>query len=147
MRFAAIHSFRFCDSSQSPIFTLKDACIMAFLGLHDLSRRLLNTLAETSERLSRGAWEVPLLVIGPKEMRDLIDAFNTMQDRLTRFGSDRTQMLAALAHDLRSPLTALRVRAEMVDDDETRASLVTSTEEMQQMVEATLDYAKGVGQH
>ena len=80
-------------------------------------------------------------------MRDLIDAFNTMQDRLTRFGSDRTQMLAALAHDLRSPLTALRVRAEMVDDDETRASLVTSTEEMQQMVEATLDYAKGVEQH
>lgn len=107
----------------------------------------LNTLAEASERLGRGAGEGPLLVIGPKEVRDLIAAFNTMQDRLTRFVSDRTQMLAALAHDLRSPLTALRVRAEMVDDDETRASLVTSTEEMQQMVEATLDFAKGVGQH
>jgi signal transduction histidine kinase len=70
-----------------------------------------------------------------------------MQDRLTRFVSDRTQMLAALAHDLRSPLTALRVRAEMVDDDETRNSLVASGEEMQQMVDATLDFAKGVGQH
>ncbi|MBS8271821.1 two-component sensor histidine kinase, partial [Halomonas litopenaei] len=81
------------------------------------------------------------------EVQDLTKAFNTMQDRLTRFVSDRTQMLAALAHDLRSPLTALRVRAEMVDDDETRASLVASGEEMQQMVDATLDFAKGVGQH
>ncbi|MFQ1701837.1 ATP-binding protein [Loktanella agnita] len=107
----------------------------------------LNTLADASERLGRGASEGPLPVVGPKEVEDLTRAFNTMQDRLTRFVSDRTQMLAALAHDLRSPLTALRVRAEMVDDDETRASLVASGEEMQQMVDATLDFAKGVGQH
>ena len=107
----------------------------------------LNTLADASERLGRGASEGPLPVVGPKEVQDLTGAFNTMQDRLTRFVSDRTQMLAALAHDLRSPLTALRVRAEMVDDDETRASLVASGEEMQQMVDATLDFAKGVGQH
>ena len=66
---------------------------------------------------------------------------------LTRFVADRTQMLAALAHDLRSPLTALRVRTEMVDDDETRDSLVSSVAEMQDMVEATLAYAKGVGQN
>ena len=107
----------------------------------------LNTLADASERLGRGASEGPLPVVGPKEVQDLTRAFNTMQDRLTRFVSDRTQMLAALAHDLRSPLTALRVRAEMVDDDETRNSLVASGEEMQQMVDATLDFAKGVGQH
>lgn len=107
----------------------------------------LNTLADASERLGRGASEGPLPIVGPKEVQDLTRAFNTMQDRLTRFVSDRTQMLAALAHDLRSPLTALRVRAEMVDDDETRASLVASGEEMQQMVDATLDFAKGVGQH
>lgn len=107
----------------------------------------LNTLADASERLGRGAGEGSLPVVGPKEVQDLTKAFNTMQDRLTRFVSDRTQMLAALAHDLRSPLTALRVRAEMVDDDETRASLVASGEEMQQMVDATLDFAKGVGQH
>ncbi len=107
----------------------------------------LNNLANASERLGRGAGEGDLPVVGPKEVQDLTHAFNTMQDRLTRFVSDRTQMLAALAHDLRSPLTALRVRAEMVDDEDTRASLVTSSEEMQQMVDATLDFAKGVGQH
>ena len=55
-------------------------------------------------------------------------------------------MLAALAHDLRTPLTALRVRAEMVDDCETRDGISTSLDEMQDMVEATLAYARGVGQ-
>ena len=107
----------------------------------------LNNLANASERLGRGAAEGDLPVVGPQEVQDLTRAFNIMQDRLTRFVSDRTQMLAALAHDLRSPLTALRVRAEMVDDRDTRASLVASSEEMQQMVDATLDFAKGVGHH
>ncbi|MGB7317568.1 ATP-binding protein [Lentibacter algarum] len=107
----------------------------------------LNTLAQASERFGRGEREAPLRIVGPKEVRDLTIAFNTMQYRLTRFVSDRTQMLAALAHDLRSPLTAIRVRSEMVEDAETRASLISSGEEMQQMVEATLDFAKGVGQH
>ena len=107
----------------------------------------LNDLATASERLGRGAAKGDLPVVGPKEVRDLTRSFNIMQDRLTRFVSDRTQMLAALAHDLRSPLTALRVRAEMVDDEDTRTSLVASSEEMQRMVDATLDFAKGVGQH
>lgn len=107
----------------------------------------LNTLSLASERLGRGEREGPLPVVGPKEVQDLTIAFNTMQDRLTRFVTDRTQMLAALAHDLRSPLTALRVRAEMVDDEDTRESLVASSEEMQQMIDATLDFAKGVGHH
>jgi signal transduction histidine kinase len=55
-------------------------------------------------------------------------------------------MLAALAHDLRTPLTALRVRAEMVDDVETKEGISASLDEMQDMVEATLAYARGVGQ-
>lgn len=107
----------------------------------------LNDLAIAAERLGRGASEGELKTVGPKEVRDLTAAFNRMQNRLTRFVADRTQMLAALAHDLRSPLTALRVRTEMVDDDETRDSLVSSVAEMQDMVEATLAYAKGVGQN
>ena len=106
----------------------------------------LNDLAIAAERLGRGASEGELKTVGPKEVRDLTATFNRMQNRLTRFVADRTQMLAALAHDLRSPLTALRVRTEMVDDEETRDSLVSSVSEMQDMVEATLAYARGVGQ-
>jgi len=106
----------------------------------------LNDLAIAAERLGRGASEGELKTVGPKEVRDLTVTFNKMQNRLTRFVADRTQMLAALAHDLRSPLTALRVRTEMVDDEETRDSLISSVSEMQDMVEATLAYARGVGQ-
>jgi signal transduction histidine kinase len=53
-------------------------------------------------------------------------------------------MLAALGHDLRSPLTAMRLRSELVDDDETRERLVATVEEMRRMVGLTLDFARGV---
>ncbi|SEM80596.1 ATP-binding protein [Palleronia pelagia] len=104
----------------------------------------LRRLAGAADRLGRGEDVGALPVAGPTEVRDLTVAFNRMQDRLTRFVGDRTRMLAALGHDLRSPLTALRVRAEMVDDDETRDSLVASVEEMQGMVDATLTFARGL---
>ncbi len=105
----------------------------------------LDALTAAADRLGRGAAEAPLRETGPREVRALTTSFNTMQRRLTNFVADRTQMLAALAHDLRSPLTALRVQAELVDDEETRSAIANSVEEMTDMVEATLAYAKGVG--
>ena len=108
--------------------------------------RPLNELAASAEEFGRGGGAGPIAPVGPTEVRDLTIAFNDMQARLARFVTDRTQMLAALAHDLRTPLTALRVRAEMVDDPETKDGIATSLEEMQEMVEATLAYARGVGQ-
>ncbi|MDA5095882.1 ATP-binding protein [Aliiroseovarius sp. KMU-50] len=104
----------------------------------------LRRLVGAADRLGRGEDVDELPMIGPTEMRDLTSTFNHMQDRLTRFVADRTRLLAALGHDLRSPLTAMRVRAEMVDDEETRESLVASVEEMQSMVEATLTFARGL---
>lgn len=104
----------------------------------------LRRLARAADRLGRGEEVAELHIAGPTEVRDLTRAFNRMQDRLTRFVGDRTRMLAALGHDLRSPLTAMRVRAEMVDEDETRDSLVASVEEMQGMVDATLTFARGL---
>ncbi|PWR02356.1 two-component sensor histidine kinase [Meridianimarinicoccus roseus] len=102
----------------------------------------LRKLAGAAERLGRGEDAVPLPLVGPAEVEDLTRAFNLMQERLTRYVADRTRVLAAVGHDLRSPLTALRVRAEMVDDDETRESLIESIEEMQTMAEATLSFAE-----
>lgn len=126
-------------------FVLGAAAIGAALWL-TLSRLLgpLRGLAAAAERLGRGEEPGALPVTGPSEMRALTEAFNQMQTRLQRLLTDRTQMLAALGHDLRSPLTALRVRAEMVDDDETREHLLASLAEMQEMVEQTLAYARGV---
>ncbi len=104
----------------------------------------LRKLATAAESLGRGETVPELPVQGPEELRRLTAAFNEMQGRLTRFVSERTRLLAALGHDLRSPLTALRVRAEMVDDDETRERLVAIIEEMQEMVESTLSFARGM---
>lgn len=101
-------------------------------------------VSRAADRLGRGEAVDPLPLIGPSEVRGLTQAFNRMQARLTRFVADRTRLLAALGHDLRSPLTAMRVRAEMVDEDETRDSLVASIEEMQEMVDATLAFARGM---
>ena len=104
----------------------------------------LRRLAWASERLGRGEDIDALPERGPQEVRELTAGFNRMQDRLTRFVADRTRVLAALGHDLRSPLTAMRVHSEMVEEDETRESLVATVEEMQSMVEATLTFAKGL---
>ena len=101
-------------------------------------------VSRAADRLGRGETVDQLPLIGPDEVRNLTQAFNRMQARLTRFVADRTRLLAALGHDLRSPLTAMRVRAEMVEEDETRESLVASVEEMQEMVDATLAFARGM---
>lgn len=126
-------------------FVLGAAAIGVALWLA-LSRLLgpLRGLAGAAERLGRGEEPGALPVTGPSEMRALTQAFNLMQTRLQRLLADRTQMLAALGHDLRSPLTALRVRAEMVDDAETRERMLAALAEMQEMVDATLSYARGV---
>lgn len=81
---------------------------------------------------------------GPREVRALSEALSRMQKRLSDMIADRTRMLVALGHDLRSPITALRVRAEMVDDEETRERMVATLDEMREMVEATLAFARGV---
>lgn len=104
----------------------------------------LRRLAQAAESLGRGEEGKPIPVAGPREVRDLTDTFNLMQERLVRTVADKTRIMAALGHDLRSPLTALRVHAEMVEEAETRDALVTSIEEMQDMVERTLAFARGM---
>ena len=60
--------------------------------------------SQRSDRLGRGEHVADLPMVGPSEVRDLTVTFNLMQDRLSRFVADRTRLLAALGHDLRSPL-------------------------------------------
>lgn len=106
--------------------------------------RPLTRLAAAAEGFGRGEEATPLPVRGPRELRGLTEAFNRMQSRLGRLIADRTRLLAALGHDLRSPLTAMRVRAEMVEDEENRDRLIGSIDEMREMVEATLAFARGM---
>jgi signal transduction histidine kinase len=65
-----------------------------------------------------------------------------MQERLRRFVGDRTRMLAAIGHDLRTPITSLKLRAELLDDEEARTKMLATLDEMQRMSEATLAFAR-----
>lgn len=104
----------------------------------------MRALAIGADRLGRGLEADPLPMTGPSEVRETTQAFNRMKERLTRFVNERTHMLAALSHDLRSPLTAMRLRIEMLDETEDSIRLKALVEEMQAMVEATLEFARGV---
>ncbi len=104
--------------------------------------RPLAGLASAAERLGRGEAGTPLPEQGPEEVRRAIAAFNRMQERLARFIADRTRLLAALGHDLRTPITSLRLRVELLDDEEARARMCATLDEMQRMVEATLAFAR-----
>lgn len=99
-------------------------------------------LALAAERVGRGERIAPLALQGPREVREITSAFNRMQDSLTRNVDERTRMLAAIGHDFRTPLTSLRIRAEMIDDAELREDMVQTLDEMSQMVEETLRFAR-----
>ncbi len=106
----------------------------------------LRRLAEAADALGRGDDPQELKEAGPPEVRSAIHAFNVMQERLTRFIADRTAMLAAISHDLRTPITSLRIRAEFIDDEENRDKMIATLDEMQRMVEATLSFARDEAQ-
>lgn len=116
--------------------------ILAVVLLVRRVTRPLARLADTAERFGRGETVAPLKREGPEDVRRTIDAFNGMRERLGRFVADRTRMLAAISHDLRTPITSLRLRAELVDDAEVREKLLATLMEMQQMTEATLAFAR-----
>lgn len=98
--------------------------------------------AAAAERLGVDVGAPPLAVTGPREVRRAAHAFNVMQDRIVRFVQDRTQMLAAISHDLKTPITRLRLRAEFIEDEEQRAKMLADLAEMEQMIAATLAFAR-----
>ncbi len=108
-----------------------------------LIARPLRQLAAAAEALGKGEVLPILPETGPTEIRHLREAFNVMQLRLTRFVEDRTRMLAAIGHDLRTPLTTLRLRAEFIPESEARTKLIGTIDEIEKMTEATLGFAKG----
>ena len=104
--------------------------------------RPMASLATAAERAGRGEAIEPLPEVGPLDVRQTTAAFNRMHDRLQRFIQDRTRMLAAMSHDLRTPITTLRLRAEFIEDEETKTKILETLEEMQRMTEATLAFVR-----
>lgn len=102
----------------------------------------LRALSLAAERFGRGEAVGYVEVEGPDELRSTTTAFNTMQERLRRFVEDRTKMLAAVSHDLRTPITSLRLRAEFIKEPELKSEMIKTLEDMASMVEGCLAFAK-----
>jgi len=118
---------------------------LAFAG--DLARRLtgpLKALANAASALGRGQTHVPLKEDGPSELHQLAATFNRMAADLAAHDAERAEVLAGISHDLRTPLTRLRLEVEMsIADQAARAATVADIEQMESVITQFLDYARG----
>ncbi len=108
------------------------------------ARRLstpIRLFADAAERLGRDPRAEPLVLKGPAEIAVAVRAFNDMQERLRRYVEDRTAMVAAIAHDLRTPLTRLRFRIETLPEDQ-RAKISGDIDQMEAMISAALTFVR-----
>lgn len=102
----------------------------------------MNELSLAAHAFGRGE-KVRIPEKGPEDVREVTRAFNQMQEQVGRAQEDRARLLAALAHDLRTPITSMRLRVEMLPEGEDRDRLLDSLREMQHLAEATLDFIRG----
>ena len=104
--------------------------------------RPLEALSAAANRLGTDVNAPPLPEEGPPDVRNAAHAFNEMQHRIRRFVEDRTQMLAAISHDLRTPIMRMRLRAECVENDLEREKMMADLDEMEAIVSSTLSFAR-----
>ena len=121
---------------------LVSVAVLAALAVRALTRPLA-VLADAASELGRDIRRPPLAEAGPLEVRCAARAFNTMQERLIRYIEDRNRILAALSHDLKTPITRLRLRTELLDDAPLRDKFLADLDDMQRMAQASLDFLRG----
>jgi signal transduction histidine kinase len=133
------------DSWQQRILLILGLSILAVSPLAWLfARRLagpITAFADAAERLGRDPRATPLELSGSAEVVAAANAFNMMQERLRRYVEDRTAMIGAIAHDLRTPLTRLRFRIEATPDD-VRVKLSSDIDQMEAMISAALAFVR-----
>jgi signal transduction histidine kinase len=105
--------------------------------------RPLKALADAADELGRNPDRPPMPEQGPVEVVRAAHAFNTMQQRLTRYVRERAATLAAMSHDLKTPLNRLRLRAELLDDSEVKDKISRDLAEVEAMVQSTLEFMRG----
>ncbi|WP_250450790.1 ATP-binding protein [Caballeronia sp. ATUFL_M2_KS44] len=101
----------------------------------------LRSLAQAVGRFGRGQPTPPVPERGPRELRQLTHGFNQMVREVSQTESDRAVMLAGVAHDLKTPLARLRLRAEMMDDEKVRDGVVRDVDSMAHIVDQFLVFA------
>ncbi len=102
----------------------------------------LSAFAKAAENFSVNGAEASLPERGPEEIRFVAKALNRMRERISALIDDRTKMLAAISHDLRTPITRMRLRAEFIDDEGHRRRMMSDLDQMRSMLEAVLSFLR-----
>ncbi len=102
----------------------------------------LSSFAKAAESFSLNGAAAPLPERGPEEIRFVAQALNRMRERITGLIEDRTRMLAAISHDLRTPITRMRLRSEFIEDDVHRARMLADLDQMRSMLESVLSFLR-----
>lgn len=109
-----------------------------------IATRPLSNLSAAARALGEDPERPPLKPTGPTEVIQATEAFNQMQQRITAHMRERTRILAAISHDLQTPITRLRLRAEMIDDETLQARIQSDLDAMQSLIREGLDYARSM---
>ncbi len=123
----------------SMLLVLVSTLLVAWVATRRLARPL-QAFTRAARRFGADIQAPPVPPQGPYELREATQAFNAMQARIQQLISDRTQMLAAISHDLRAPLTRMRLRGEFVSDRKQQGRLFRDIDEMQAMINAALAF-------
>ena len=127
------------------VFTLMFAVVsVTLLGLW-AARALtapLSSFAKAAEDFSLNGAAAPLPERGPEEIRSVAKALNRMRERITTLIDDRTKMLAAISHDLRTPITRMRLRSEFIEDEVHRHRMMSDLDQMRSMLESVLSFLR-----
>jgi len=115
--------------------------IIVVLSVNRITRPL-HELAAKAKQLGMGENINPITEQGPEDIQHAIKAFNKMQSRLNNMIVHRARSLAAMSHDLRTPLTSLRLHAEFISDEATQEKIIEKLDEMEQITKATISFAK-----
>ncbi len=120
--------------------------LLAMIAVRQTTRPL-SMLARAADNLGRDINRPSLAEDrGPREVRQAARAFNHMQRQIQRYVEDRTKLLAAVSHDLKTPITRLRIRTELLEDAALRDKFGADLDEMELMVNETLEFMRGIDQ-
>ena len=117
--------------------------VLSYVAVRSITEPLKH-LRFAAEGLGADILQEPISEQGPIEVQQTAIAFNTMQRQLRRYIDDRSHILSAISHDLKTPLTRLRLRAELLENDEQRDKSLSDLDEMRMMIDSTLDFMRGI---
>ena len=121
------------------LFCLLSTGIVSTLAARQLASPV-RKLAEAVRTFGLNPQSLAMAETGPREIRQVVETFNAMQAQIHKFVAYRTTMLAAISHDLRTPLTRMRLRGEYIEDEEQQERLFHDVDEMQAMIDGALAF-------